>query len=130
VTGISFLDATHYAHHVGKRLPTAAEWEHAARGVDGRDFPFGSTLDPLACNVQTGVLAKVEEHPRDRSPYGAYDMGGNVAEWVENGGGEQAMIKGGSYDLPRYRAIATTFGKRKADLPYSDVGFRCARDVE
>ncbi|MHC4931604.1 MAG: SUMF1/EgtB/PvdO family nonheme iron enzyme [Planctomycetota bacterium] len=130
VTGISFLNATDYARHVGKRLPTAAEWEHAARGVDGRDFPFGSTLDPLACNVQTGVLAKVEEHPRDRSPYGAYDMGGNVAEWVENGGGEQAMVKGGSFELPRYRAIATTFGKRKADLPYSDVGFRCARDLE
>jgi len=128
VTGISLLDAQDYARWKDKRLPTPQEWERAAQGVDGRDYPFGMQLDVSACNAQTGSAAPVGTYPDDRSPFGAYDMAGNAAEWTDTSGGG-AIVKGGSFDLPRYRAHASAFGKRRADLPYGDVGFRCARDV-
>jgi len=130
VTGISFLDAQAYAAWDGKRLPTPAEWERAARGVDRRDYPFGMELDPEACNAQTGILADVGSHPRDRSPFGALDMGGNVAEWTAESAGQFATTKGGSFELPRFRALAVSSGRARADLPQRDVGFRCAKSPE
>jgi serine/threonine protein kinase len=129
VVGVSLSDARAYAAWAGKRLPTAREWEWAARGVDGREFPFGDKLDPDACNAFTGELTDVGQYPRDRSPFGALDMAGNVAEWVEGGSLDQGLIKGGSFDLPRYRAIIASFGQRHSGRPYQDVGFRCAKDV-
>ena len=129
VTGISLRDAREYAAWADKRLPTAQEWEWAARGVDGREFPFGDRLETEACNAFTGELAEVGRFPRDRSPFGVLDMAGNVAEWVEGGGGDQGLVKGGSFDLPRYRAIIAAFGTRPAGRPYEDVGFRCAQDA-
>jgi len=127
VTGISQLDAGAYARWANKRLPTPEEWELAARGVDGRDYPFGMRLERNACNAHTGAVAEVGSFPRDRSPYGVFDMAGNVAEWTAGTTGEHALVKGGSFDLPRFRAAATAFGRDRADLPYPDVGFRCAR---
>ena len=129
VTGISMVDADRYAAWANKRLPTHEEWERAARGVDGRDFPFGDRLDREACNAATGMPAAVRTHPRDRSPFGVWDMGGNVAEWTA-GAGTIGIVKGGSFDLPRYRASAAALGRLAADRPYPDVGFRCARDME
>ena len=53
-----------------------------------------------------------------------------VAEWTDDAsGGEGAMVKGGSFALPRYRAIISSSGRRRADIPFRDVGFRCARDL-
>ncbi|MHC4970973.1 MAG: bifunctional serine/threonine-protein kinase/formylglycine-generating enzyme family protein [Planctomycetota bacterium] len=129
VTNVSQLDAQDYARWAHKRLPTPQEYERAARGVDRRDYPFGMLLDPRACNAHTNAIAKVGMFPRDRSPFGAYDLAGNVAEWTDDMSGELAIIKGGSFDLARYRALATAFGKRRADLPYADVGFRCVQEL-
>ncbi|NJN14382.1 MAG: formylglycine-generating enzyme family protein [Planctomycetes bacterium] len=129
MTNISFPDARRYAAWADKRLPTAEEWEHAARGIDQRDFPFGSLLDPDACNAATGILEAVGTLTRDRSPYGIHDLAGNVAEWIASSSGETAEIRGGSFELPRYRAIAAAFERRRADDSYSDVGFRCARSL-
>ena len=130
VNSISYLDAAGYARWAGKRLPRPEEWELAARGIDGRDYPFGLHLDRAACNAQTGQVAGVMDFPRDRSPYGAFSMGGNVAEWTSDTTGETTLVKGGSFDLPRYRVIVTSFGRRRADRPFRDVGIRCAKDVE
>ena len=129
VTGISMVDAERYARWVGKRLPTHDEWERAARGVDARDFPFGDRLDREACNAATGMPAAVRSYPRDRSPFGVWDMGGNVAEWTASPG-SIGIVKGGSFDLPRYRASAASLGRLNADRPFPDVGFRCAKDME
>jgi len=130
VRSISYLDAAGYARWAGKRLARPEEWELAARGIDGRDYPFGVHLDRAACNAQTGQVASVMDFPRDRSPYGAFGMGGNVAEWTSATAGETTLVKGGSFDLPRYRVIVTSFGRRSADRPFADVGIRCAKDVE
>jgi serine/threonine protein kinase/formylglycine-generating enzyme required for sulfatase activity len=128
VTNVSQLDAQDYARWAHKRLPTPQEYERAARGVDRRDYPFGMLLDPRACNAHTTAIAKVGKYPRDRSPFGAFDLAGNVAEWTDDITGELAIIRGGSFELARYRALATAFGKRRADLPYPDVGFRCVQE--
>jgi serine/threonine-protein kinase len=129
VTNVSQLDAQDYARWAHKRLPTPQEYERAARGVDRRDYPFGMLLDPRACNAHTAAIAEVGSFPRDRSPFGAFDLAGNVAEWTDDITGELAIIKGGSFELPRYRALATAYGKRRADLPYADVGFRCVQEL-
>jgi formylglycine-generating enzyme required for sulfatase activity len=56
-------------------------------------------------------------------------MGGNVAEWIA-GTGTTGIVKGGSFDLPRYRASVSAIGKRESDRPGVDLGFRCAKDVK
>jgi serine/threonine protein kinase/formylglycine-generating enzyme required for sulfatase activity len=129
VTGISLLDAEGYARWEGKRLPTPAEWERAARGIDGRDYPFGMVLDTEAMNADTGTIAETGHFPRDRSPFGALDLGGNVSELTSESAGQLATTKGGSFDLPRFRALAVSSGRVRADLPHRDVGFRCAKGV-
>lgn len=87
VTHINFYDAAAYAQWVGKRLPTEAEWEKAARGVYGALFPWGNQFDPKAANISLSNKRKshprpVGSFPRGVSPYGVHDMIGNVWEWV------------------------------------------------
>ncbi len=93
VVGVTWGDVSAYAEWIGKRLLTEAEWEKAARGTDGRIWPWGNEFDPTKCNFDDegkfdghldgfATAAPVKSFEQGASPYGALNMAGNVAEWV------------------------------------------------
>ena len=155
VYGVTWYGAREYCEAVGRRLPTEAEWERAARADDGRIYPWGNTWDNalaktrLPRDAPPGSL-QVGSLPLGASIYGVYDMAGNVAEWVsdyysERHYGEQArqgdilnpsgpiigqqkVLRGGSWDGLPFFSRTVHRQSARPDQFLRWIGFRCVED--
>jgi formylglycine-generating enzyme required for sulfatase activity len=159
VVYVSWFDAKAFCEWSGNRLPTEAEWEKGARGTDGRHFPWGNAFDPARANTpqhwlsvgltpEKGDTMPVGSFEDGKSPYGLYDMAGNVYEWVEDWykpypgnrypnrfyGERDKILRGGSwYDCLSYGCglSAPSYNRSRftPEIRNSGFGFRCARSV-
>lgn len=152
VTNVTWYGALAYCQAIGRRLPTEAEWERAARGDDGRIFPWGNSWDPA--NAATRRATIVDKSASNAfatvaSPYGVLNLAGNVAEWVSDwydprfysrpeatvtdpqgpATGTTKVTRGGSWDTVPFFARAPH--RRDADplAPTAELGFRCVSDA-
>ena len=162
VFGIDWLDALSYCSwrsqrdKVGYRLPQEAEWEKAARGTDGRFFPWGDHADPTFCKMRASrpnypQPEPIGRFPIDTSPYGVCDLAGGVREWVADihgeltsiealrradttglpnkNDGELRMLRGGAWNIPMYRCRATSRFRNFMKSRSSNNGFRLAKNL-
>jgi rhamnose transport system permease protein len=145
VVKVTFNDAQAFCAWMGRRLPTEAEWEKAARGTDQREFPWGDLWDTTRANVKLSGLrgtTAVGSFASGASPYGAEDMSGNVAEWTSSpfvaypGSTYQdpqytpdaRVIRGGGWFDEQNQVRTTSRNGGFINTANDDLGFRCASD--
>jgi serine/threonine protein kinase len=134
VTGVTWYEANAYALWAGKQLPEWKQWWRASVAVDNRIYPWGNDVTTISARANFGSAAvrQVGSYPFGISPYGCFDMAGNVSEWLKdlNGIENPARVVGGSWQNPSYMFEPTHASPFQRDYSSTDIGFRCIKPVK
>lgn len=129
VVHVTWNDARSYAEWAGKSLPTSEQWEKAARGTRGTIYPWGDQPTPAKCNVRENGVGDTTArncYQSGISPYGVYDLCGNVWEWCSTQTKPgRYELKGGAWTSPFGRSTPSSFNDAAASMCDDDTGFRC-----